>query len=387
MRALILGFSLLLMLPAALVAQDSIDDLFDDAEAGIVEEDPTEEALTTDDLVDTGGPQFSGRVTAEAGAGFGLVDWRFPSDPENDLSLTPFYAMSSRLSIDARPTAETRAYMSFSTSVPSGSSIAFDMFSIDELFLDYTLADTVFFRVGKQSGSWGQGQFFNPANLIAGLSSSISIRASFPLGPISTTLYAIARDSYFSDPALPGIAEVGTAGQMTAVAGPVTLGLQAFRQAQAGVSVSGFAKWATFGVDTAVEGVVRWEPDFSTSTYDVLLTNLWEGGDLGWVITGEWQVDSDSIDNGLGSTVALAVAARDMLPDGWNPAVQWRHTFVDSSGEVVLGLDGLLFNDIDVGLAVPIVYGADGSRFRGSATDPDNRVLSLLLRLTLAVSF
>lgn len=367
-------------------AQDSIDDLFNDPELGIVEEQP-EDPIDPDELTPQQDARFSGSVSAEAGVVAGLIDWTWPIELNDDISVTPFYSMDTTLKLDVRPTNTTRFYATLGAGVPEGGSLVFDTIDIGELFLDYTFADTVFFRVGKQSLTWGNGQIFNPANLASDVSNSTSIKASFPLGPLSSTIVAIARDSYFGDPELPGIAEVGIAGQTETSISPVSLGVSSFYQASRGLRTAAYLKSVLLGIDLLAEGTASWDAHFDSAEWAALGSLFWEGTDIGLVLVGEYLFESTNLPEGLGSTIGIGMAATDLLRDGWNPGVQWRHALYDSSGEVVIGLDGTLGNNLDVSFGVPIVYGADGTTYRGDGSDPESRVIAGVVRFSLSVGF
>lgn len=374
------------LVAAPLAAQESIDDLFNDPEMGIVE-DETEEAVDPDELTTLTTSIFSGSVSAEAGLAGGLLDWTWPIDPVDDLSLSPYYAMGTTLRLDARPTPTTRFFARIGAEVPDGGSLVFDALEIEELFLDYTFADTVFFRVGKQSLTWGNGEIFNPANLATEVSDSTSIKASLPVGPLATTLVAIAKDSFFTDPELPGIAEVGVAGLVEGSVSPVSMGVSSAFQSNDGLRVAAYAKSVLFGMDVLAEGTARWNPSFASAEWSALTGLYWEGTNIGLVLVGEYLVESERLSDGFGSTIGIGVGARDLLRDGWNPGLQWLHAFFDGSGEVTLGLEGTLGNNLDVSFGLPIVYGPVGTTYREDGADPENRVIAGLVQFSVSVSF
>ena len=88
-------------------------------------------------------------------------------------------SLSSKLFFDARPDSDIRIYgeavisYPFETSEDAADTPGVDetrtfddIVSIEELFSDFTIGDSIFFRVGKQTINWGVGYFFSPADLL-----------------------------------------------------------------------------------------------------------------------------------------------------------------------------------------------------------------------------
>ena len=80
-----------------------------------------------------------------------------------------FFELSSDFYLDARPEEDFRVFFKGAVSYPftSDENRTFsDVFTVKELFSDFQIGDTVFFRAGKQTVSWGVGYFFSPADVI-----------------------------------------------------------------------------------------------------------------------------------------------------------------------------------------------------------------------------
>ena len=80
--------------------------------------------------------------------------------------------LSALLSVDARPTEVLRIYSKFGFSYPfedkvvagiSSTSVA-TWFKLKELFTDFSIKDTAFFRFGIHTVTWGAGYFFSPVS-------------------------------------------------------------------------------------------------------------------------------------------------------------------------------------------------------------------------------
>jgi len=117
-------------------------------------------------------------------------------------------SLSTKLFFDARPDSSIRVFGKFDVTPEIGSSEVISdgssPFSVQELFSDFTIADSLFLRVGKQKLNWGTGYFFSPANLLnvtaidplnpeLELIGPVSIKANLPVGPAKMdNLYAYA---------------------------------------------------------------------------------------------------------------------------------------------------------------------------------------------------
>lgn len=80
-------------------------------------------------------------------------------------TLTP--ALSTNLTVDARPNQNLRMYTKFGFAYPYND----DWFKLKELFTDFAIADTAFFRFGLHTVTWGTGYFFSPVSDIINTSS------------------------------------------------------------------------------------------------------------------------------------------------------------------------------------------------------------------------
>jgi hypothetical protein len=366
-------------------AQDSIDDLFNDAEAGVIEEE-SDDQVNVDILTAESDPVFSGRASAEAALSAGLRSWDAAVPVADRLDFSALYGMSTRLSLDVRPSSVTRFRGSLGIQAPGAGTVSFGELNLSELFLEYTL-DSLFFRVGLQSMRWGNGELFNPANLIAPVSGAMTVRAFTPLGPgLGLTAVALAKDGFFSDPDLPGIAEVGYAGRLEWNLSPASGALSGYYQSASGLRTAASVKLPLFGIDASLEGVVNWEEDISQNTYDGLLATFWEGSDLGLQIVAEYWFESERLPDGLGSRAGVGILATDLL-ETWNPGIRWYHAFYDNSGEVILGADGPVADHLRMSFALPISYGEAGTTYRETTEDPLGRAIALVIRVTLSTSF
>ncbi|MFP4378319.1 MAG: hypothetical protein ACLFP4_14845 [Spirochaetales bacterium] len=191
--------ALLLLVAAGAFAQDDGTD--EDAlfGGGLIEE--TEENADVDDAVN----DLLTNDGTEVGGGFDL-SIRLATDPEevNEFSdlideTAPSYSLGSTVFIDARPDPDFRVFLKtqveYDTELPDpGASI-----TVEELFSDVSLSDSLFLRAGKQNMAWGVGYFFSPADLVslesidpdnpdAELEGPVAVRLHYPIG--TTNMYA-----------------------------------------------------------------------------------------------------------------------------------------------------------------------------------------------------
>ena len=62
--------------------------------------------------------------------------------------------------------------------------------------------------------------------------------------------------------------------------------------------------------------------------------------------------------------VGLAMRAPRFGGGGWRPGLSWRHAVEDSSGELVVGMNGTIAPSLRLEIGVPVIYGAPGTFYR-----------------------
>ena len=150
----------------------SDDDLFTDDSIVEVKDVSAKSDLSKGVIFDTGSIKVGGSLSAGITTNTVLY-----SPEENDL-VKNIYAstlkpdLSAMLSVDARPTETLRIYTKFGFAYPfqnkataNGNSIVIaDWFKLKELFTDFSLKDTAFFRFGIHTVTLGTGYFFSPVS-------------------------------------------------------------------------------------------------------------------------------------------------------------------------------------------------------------------------------
>ena len=150
----------------------SDDDLFGDNSIVEVPDVSAKTDLSKGVIFDTGAIKVGGSLNA------GITTNTILYSPENrplgeniyNSKLKP--ELSALLSVDARPTETLRIYTKFGFAYPfedkvvagvSSSSVV-NWFKLKELFTDFSMKDTAFFRFGIHTVTWGTGYFFSPVS-------------------------------------------------------------------------------------------------------------------------------------------------------------------------------------------------------------------------------
>ncbi|MCF7914639.1 MAG: hypothetical protein K9L66_05690 [Spirochaetaceae bacterium] len=415
-------------------SQSSIDDLFDQPEeeteveeaVGDETNDQSEENASSEpveaeanDKVDideltTSPVKFSGSVNAGVGLGAGLIEWPGTSAADGQsagelMRYSGFYQTTATVKLDARPQPYLRFYSSLQTTL-NDDAMSFDALVIKEIFVDYTLADTVFFRAGQQSLTWGQGRLLgNPANLVSRVSDGVALRSTLPAGPGTLNGVIYSKKSWLDD----GYAKhnpkaFAYAGQWETTAGPLSMALAGHFKidddAQEDIGSSLSLSVPLGPVDAAADVVGHWarhnpaNPPWKPAEWQAMGRILWENSSRSWTLLGEYQFDS-TVEAGSGHYGALALKTPKLAGSDWRPALRWKHAFQDNSGELVAGIGGTIAPKLKMSIGVPLIYGAYGSFYRQALEDsttgdadeddltPIDNVATFLLSISLSFSF
>ncbi len=392
-------------------AEEGVDDLFQNPDQGIIE--GSNQGLDVGALTADKKPHFSGSISANGGFVFGLSRWENPFADPGAIAALPFYLIDGTLKLDFRPASSFRLFASFEVLSPyddpattAGTAVDFSPLLVDELFLDYTLADRLFLRMGKQKITWGQGRLFNPGDFMLNADKGIAVKGFLPLGANGLTLVGLGEGF------LPGtgtltyndLAELMTvAGQFETSFSSLTLGTSAFYRLDPGFRTEAYLKTPIAGVDVALEGVLDWGPAVDgVHTAEALASLFWEGGRRKWQVILEYLFDT-GIPNYQGHSVGLAIRANNWLPGGWQPGLLWIHSFADGSGQVLAGLEGPIAPFLRLRIGFPFRYGGSTmyySRYLVTALPgieyleklnngqvPGEPAAAMLVMLTLSIDF
>jgi hypothetical protein len=289
---------------------------------------------------------------------------------------------------------------------------------VDELFVDYTFADTVVVRAGAYKMTWGRARLFdNPANLVDRVDEGAALRATVPTGPGSVTAVIYSREAWIDEYDDGNWRAFAGAGQVEMTFGAITTELSGHWQKDEPV---GSALGLTLGLGEltlSLEGVYNWDqgspaagPWRDDNSWVAVSGVFWENAARSWSIWGEYQYDSDADKardgiapdtEGGRHLVGLAMRAPSLGRGGWRPGFQWRHAIDDDSGEIAPGIRGEVAPRLNLSLGVPVIYGKPGTYFRDAlesenADDeseddrdltPLDNVVTVLVALRLTFSF
>lgn len=191
MKKLIFIFGALLLATSVFAQSDddlfggSDDDLFADESIVEVADVTAKTDLSKGVIFDSGTVKVGGSLTATLGTNTILYSPDSTDFGENLKNTTLKPDLSALLTVDARPTQNLRMYTKFGFAYPFASSALTtlqydylngnrilkgadtsitDWFKLKELFTDFAIKDTAFFRFGIHTVTWGAGYFFSPVS-------------------------------------------------------------------------------------------------------------------------------------------------------------------------------------------------------------------------------
>lgn len=369
------GWALVIASPAAPLAADDLDSVFD-APTADVETPPAAPVVSA--------PQPVRAFGTLSAYGVGATD----------ASVQTLYGVAAAtVGLDIRPDKALRILGSLVTNLPdttdsSSTKAKFSMPAISELFVDYVVGDWAVFRVGQFALTWGQARLVtNVGNLVSTVYTGESAKVALPVGSGTLNLLASGQGTLDANK-VPATLLAG--GNFDQTFGPFTLGVAAIHQKTGVLQTSASVRTAWGGADWYVEGVATFNPDWSPYEADAVAGFLWQGGIPTVTVGGEYLLKKvkDSVSNDQ-HTTALGLTYDGKQAWGITPKVQWFHAWDDGSGEVlpVLVSAPASLPDVTLTLGVPVVYGNPGTRYVVANDDPAQRRWALGLKVAVDYSF
>ena len=232
----------------------SDDDLFADESIVEVNDVSAKTDLSKCVIFDTGAIKVGGSLTAGITTNTVLYSPENKTLGENIYNSTLKPDLSAFLSVDARPTETLRIYTKFGFAYPfedkvvsNGSSFTIaDWFKLKELFTDFSMKDTAFFRFGIHTVTWGTGYFFSPVSDMINTSSidpenpekqvdgALNLRTQivFPHSQNCIWLYVIPSTNFQNQTAESYMRETAVAGKVDLVLGGWEFGLGGYYKYQ-----------------------------------------------------------------------------------------------------------------------------------------------------------
>lgn len=276
--------------------------------------------------------------------------------------------LRAKLEFSARPDIDTRIYgrTDISYLLKNGASTL--SMSLTELFSDFNISDTVFFRVGKQTLTWGVGYFFSPADLLnsnsinpldaeAEREGTVAIKANMPLGVDNIYTYVkvptTAKDT----------SDLGYAAKYEKVIGQTELGFGTFYQKGEDLAAmvtlsSGIGDISLFG-----EAVAKYDTAevYFQGTIGSQFSWVSEGSDFGFSFVGQYYYNGDPIAISSDKSHFAAVNTSISLTDTISIGAFWIGSLCDSSGLLKPSVSWNPNDKVKISFSVLQPYGGYGN--------------------------
>jgi hypothetical protein len=318
-----------------------------------------------------------------------------------DASGSAYFTLTSHIDIEARPHPSLRFKASMGSEFPTWTP------TVGEVFCDYTLADAVFFRIGRFGMTWGNARIYGidnlPGRVPSGVhppdstldSDGLSLKADVPFGSHSVSAVIMERNGYHKDPANPAPSELGYGLLGDFVWGRTQFSLGGFYQAYLQPRVLIAAKTSFLGVDLSGECVLAYAentglaPSWNAGVY-------WEQADWNLSIYCEYLYNTDSeiaIVTGPasicppGHSVALILGLKEVFGSKLKAGLQWQHAFADGSGFLAPGVSIEAVPHIVISFGIPKYYGPIDGFLTAVNPDPQKRRTAIAVMVAVSEEF
>jgi hypothetical protein len=362
-----------------------------------------------------------------------------PGDLQAGLGSEGSGSLTASLGIDLRPAPQLRLQGILSYNFPKTGT------QLSELIIDYSVRESVFFRLGIFDYTWGSSQFFQFSNLpargrsdwsinnepawqktnilsqTANANLPVSIKMSIPFGLNGLTLLArFDMQNYgFPDSTTPDPLDAGYGFQLDVVTGPIEWTLAGFYQSLLTPRSSLSLKTSFLGFDVSAETTMAFP---FTGTRHGLMPIATEGGGIfvggtlqriyptavvglshEWAdshikVYGEYAFNSER-DPGTalswlrdetgpgGHNSAIVLRFSNMGSTGISLNLLWQHNWSDGSGLVSPFFEVSPVPLTTIQLGPVFLYGPDASEVLANRLVPGNKRLELLLLVKISDNF
>ncbi len=332
-------------------ATDTVDALFDTASSDTVVTDSGIDYRTLYDKEEK--IKTSGYFRAIGGAAIGYVRWPTLEDPGNGFGASIGAYAEAVAAMDIRPSSAAHIRGEFSTSfTPATAQFSWDNFAIDELYLDYTIRDAVFVRVGQFLSSWGQGRLFTPGDLLANSADGFSLRLSAPTVLNGVSAYA------FGSGTVESYGDLSYAAKADAIILDTLLSAGILYRYADGYKGLLSIKRVVWKTDLLADMVGFYQDDiFSCEGVGGFFR---EWNDLR--LYGEYHIKADE-HRVLDQQFGLAVGQKNIAGTPIDIGLRWLHSIADGSGTLLAALSWSPWKYVTATIGVPYMYGAAGSYY------------------------
>lgn len=380
----------------------SVDSLFESPEA---EPEKVEESTVIESLVKKPGMQFraSYHFNGAWAGGYSELPW-FWDERGREFSQVAGAEMLSDLSLDLQISPRFRVFHSYKIDVPG------QELSLGQLYCDYSPVQNLFFRLGKQSLSWGLSPNFSYADLPSRTGGSYSgdlyaLRADLPIGIGGLQFLSAVRTVSPTDLDSIGLSDLAFGAKYNLALPKADLNLSAFYHKDLPLRSAFTAKTTLFGRSECYGELVgsfdhrepgSWDWAASLGLYERFFSGALELN-LEYAYNRE---DLSSIDTTLdqlygadetkdllsGHNLALQMLFRSPI-DSLRPFCRLRYNADSQSAELLSGLRIKPDKHLELYAAVPLALGSRSGYYYSNNADTENRPLALLLALRLKGSF
>jgi hypothetical protein len=405
---------------AAGTDDEGIDSLFNGSgTAGGAEGEPTSAAVRPDDILRDDKVHFYGSVDIFGSIGAGWSQYPPLEAPWTGLGGEVGGAFQANLGFEVRPAPELRVRGTMSFYFPGPGPL------FPEMIIDYSILDSVFFRAGVFSYTWGNSQFFLYGNLPGrGLSTwsnsnvpfwernniitnlvtptaPISLKMNIPVGLNGLTLLArFDMANYgFPDQYTPNPKNAGYGLQWDMVTGPIEWSVAGFYQNLLTPRSLLAMKTSILGFDFSTELTVAspWSGGQFQGVYPTLTAGISrEWPDAHIKLAGEYGYNGErNIGQSLlpdtagpgGHNSALVLRFTNLGDMGLAFTFLWQHNWSDGSGLLApfIEVSPVALTTLQIGL--PLVYGPDNSEVLNNRLVPGGKRFGLLVLIKISASY
>jgi hypothetical protein len=318
--------------------------------------------------------------------------------------------LNTYLGLDVRISNVLRAHSSIAFSIPDQSYI-----SLKDLFIDYSMFERVFFRVGKFGHNWGISPNFPAANLLsrvpggsprsgrADWGEPYILKADVPIGIGGLQLLVLTRPGFMSG-TTPGFSELGYGGKynLAFTWADIDMGLFYHEDMplRGTVSVKTTVKHTELYVETmgamphdggagfSVSANLGFVQDFFDDLFTVNGEIFWNGEDSAFYFKPKTELEeAESSPFIPGLNTALNLVFRPRWIGNLRFALTGRWALDTNTAYLLPGLSFSPLPHLDISLGFPIALGGRDGRYYRSNADKNNRPLAIALLINLNGSY
>jgi hypothetical protein len=320
---------------------------------------------------------------------------------DKEYSTVPGAGMSATLGLDFQISEHLRVKNLFAFIIPDLA------FTVKEVFVDYNLADRMFFRGGKFTQNWGISPNYPYANLLARLppgnggGDSYIIKADVPIGIGGVELLTLTRPGFMANTALPSFDEIGFGGKYNLARQRVDLDIGFFYHEE--MPLRNFISVKSTIMDTEIyaealvsvrhkpwgtvrgSGSIGFLREFFSEKLSLNGEYFYNGEKDAWYFNPATELEEEeSSPFTVGNNIALNVQYRTGVFRDLRFMVQCLYSFDENSAMVAPGLSLAPFPHVNVSLGVPMAPGNRNGTYYRQNTDKTNRPFSIVLLISIS---